>query len=264
MVLWYAAFREVVCFFRSRESFWLLVGLAAMLSLGLLLPDFLPRFFKGWPEFSIFIVPSDRLISVLAAAESVFLCVLAVFLGHRTIERETITGCWALLRLTPMSVTNILLGKTLGVAVVVLLVHSYCFLPLLSYTPFLRRSHLEVWWPFLGSWLVGVSFIPEGMARAGTPRVPKHIQLLLPLWSLARVGMLLFLLILFAQDPEDGAPRTGVDALLAWHEHPVSSGESSGGAPLSLVSSMRWGVILGWQFLSGMAIWHFQVARRLG
>ena len=252
--------REVLGFFRRRDSFWLLAAFGAggaaplaFLAFGPVIagPGVSEPFGLSERRFAAEI--AHNYVSVL---ELVALVVLGYALASRSLGEEVERGSWLLMRLTPAGVERTLGGKALGIAVILAAAHGLSASLLLTMTPFLRRTHAEVALTTLGVLLVAISAIPEGFAHAslgsGMPGGPVAFRLL----SIARAALLLAALAVLFGPPLTLRPSP--DAVLYWLARPGRGPDAGGGGWEALAP---WAVSLSWLALSGAVLWKLVVRR---
>ena len=251
--------REVLGFFRRRDSFWLLVGFGAGCALPLAVLAFGPgiagpgvseAFALSQVGFAAEVVHNYACVVELAA-----LVLLAYALASRSLGEEIDRGSWLLMRLTPAGVERTLGGKALGIAVVLGAVHGFAASLLLLVTPFLRRTHAEVALSTLGPLLVAIAAIPEGFAHPSLgnrmPGGPVAFRLL----TIGRVALLLAALaILFGPRLPPSLSPANVDY---WLIRPAR-GPDAGGVGRALAP---WGLTVSWLALSGAILWKLVVRR---
>jgi hypothetical protein len=265
------ALREVLEFFRRRESFWLLVGFGAGCAAPLAVLASGPGI-AGSGVSEAFALSQVRFAAELAhnytsVLELVALVVLAYVLASRSLGEEIERGSWLLMRLTPAGVERTLGGKALGIAVVLAAVHGLSTSLLLMMTPFLRRTHAEVALSTLGVLLVAIAAIPEGFAHAslgsGMPGGPAAFRLL----AIVRVALLLAALaILFGPHlqprlslrPDLPYQPLWADVVIYWLSRP-GRGPDAGGSVWRALPP--WVLSLSWLALSGATLWRLVVRR---
>jgi len=256
-----AATRETVAFCRQRETFWLLFGVALACTAPLLVVlaalardpralNSLPT--RGEPVLAGPVIGLSEVAgNFLRLGEVCLLAVLALFMASRALESEIAGGSWTLLRLTATPVRSTLLGKAAGITVVLAAVHGFATSLLLLVTPFLRRTHAEVWVGVVGGFLVAVSMIPEGFAQASLLRGVRLRSLLLRLVTAARLAALLALLQLAAPGGDTGSRGMPFPRAQQWID--ALSGEPwTAGVPLDPFP--LWAVAVLWMGLSGLFI----------
>jgi hypothetical protein len=217
-------------------------------------------------ESSFLLLALELVRTALGTIELAALVVLAAYLGTRALRDEVDAGSWHLLRLAPVPVERVLLGKALGVAAIVLAVHGYASTLLLAYTPFVRRTHLEVWGELLAYYMVALSVIPEAFVYASIERGDRRSAIFFRALTLVRIGVALFLLRLTI-DPDASARGAGLLALgRAFLTNFTDVYPMSGASPMSDVlyagPAVPWTILLVWLGLSGVGIWQFLVVRR--
>ena len=263
-----AAERELGRFFRSREGFWILAGLGALLALPLplLAVSFVRQ--NTIVELDYFLEAGEVTRNVLGLLEVTLLAALAYYLAERSLREEVEDGSWLLLRLTPVPVRRLLLGKAFGVAAVLMAVHGYGATLLLTYTPFLRRTHAEVWVELLGYYLIALSFVPEGFAYGSIGRHDRRSPAVYRVGTLLRLGTVGLLFQARGASGLHGIGRgslAGVDlrehSPLAQLVVGVIQGRSSAGG-LFLDTDLPWAAVLLWLAVSGLGIWHYLVVRQ--
>lgn len=196
---------EVLRYFRRRETFWTLLGLASLLALGhvaLLLA-------WGREETKLPGVASmaDVFRGLLLFVEAACLCALAIQGGARSVRQELDSGSWILLAQTPNPLRRIWAGKLVGVVVALLAAHGLLSLPILAFTPLVRRTHLEVAAVFIGVFVYAAALVPEGMSRALVEqRSPRLVYLLRFLSALRLVTPVPFLVAAIRPDPLGARP----------------------------------------------------------
>ncbi len=251
--------REVLGFFRRRESFWLLAGLGAGCALPLAVAAFGPGI-AGRGVAEAFAVTeagftAEVVHNYACVLEVVVLVLLAYALASRSLGEEIERGSWLLLRLTPAGVERTLGGKALGIAFVLATAHGFASSLLLLMTPFLRRTHVEVALSTLGPLVVAMAAIPEGFAHPslGTrmPGGPVAFRLL----TMGRAALLLFALaVVFSPDPSPRSPAF-VDY---WLKRPALGPDAAWSLGQALVP---WALALTWLALTGAILWKLVVRR---
>lgn len=199
--------QEVLRTFRRRETFWTLLGLASLL--GVLHVVLSLTWARAGAALSMPYV-ADILRSQVVVWEAAILAGLGYQGGLRTVRQELDDGSWILLEQTPNPTSRIWAGRLLGVAICLLAVHGILSLPILAFTPLVRRTHAEVALLFLGVYLYAAATIPEGMviALAGK-RSPRSVYLLRFLTGVRFVMPLPFLLAATTPDPLGARPGLG-------------------------------------------------------
>ena len=255
---------EVVQFFRRRASFWavtlvalLLFAILTSISAGLFSVNEYFQVAIFDTEYRVFEAISDgeRARYILLMAEFGLLIVLAYLLAQRSISDEIERRSFALLLQTPLSVNGIVIGKLLGLAFILLVVHSIFMTALAMHAPFMRRPWSVIAVEFFIGWFLAVSYLPEGAASALAIRSKGRTYALFRLASLARLAMLM--LLIEAAIPV-AARQQGIHvwAVLVsyWNSHVLLvDGEHLG---LSTIGPVQMVVIVaGWQLLSGLLIW---------
>ena len=222
-------------------------------------------------EVGYFLESSEITRNVLGLIEAAALAALAYYLAERSLRAEVEDGSWRLLRLTPVPVRKVLLGKALGVAGVLLAVHGYAASLLLTYTPFLRRTHAEVWVELLGCYLVALSFVPEGFAYASVRTGDRLAALKFRAGTLLRFGAVVALFQAAGAHEIRALASTSACTVFTATDcveppvivriaYLVISGRSSAGAIL-LDPGLPWVATLLWLGATGLAVWHFLVQR---
>jgi hypothetical protein len=249
--------REVLGFFRRRESFWLVVGFgvgcaapAAVLGLG-------PRvggenLAQAFP-LSTAQLAAEVVHNYVSLAELATLVVLAIALASRSIAEEVDRGSWPLIRLTAAGVERTLAGKALGIAIVLAAVHGFAASLLLLMTPFLRRTPVEIAGATLGVLLIAVLAIPEGFAHPPVRRAPRSRRVLVRTVSVLRyVLMLAALAVLFGPPLQ---PRPTFDGYTSyWTTLPARG-------PALPATASPWLFALCWLAFSGALVWKLAVRR---
>lgn len=267
-----AAGRELLRFFRRRESFWLLAGIGAVCSVPFALQA---AAFGPWADisrlgFESSIVGVPEIVhNYVARAEFLALAVLAYSLAGRALAEEIEGGSWALLRLAPVSIDSILLGKALGIAVVLAAVHGWATSLLLLQTPFLRRSHLEVWTEIIGALLVALAVIPEGFAHSALGPTARGGPLLFRSVTVLRAVVLVTIVrFTFATRQDlmslEGRPPGGGDAGAPMRAlYAVLSAPARGPGPQQTAAELLlpWAFALAWLGVSGLVLWRLVVRR---
>jgi hypothetical protein len=253
--------REVLAFFRRRDSFWLMAGFGAVCTAPLAVLAFGPRI--GGPGISeSFALSELRFAAELAhnyasVVELVALVVLAYALASRSLGEEVERGSWLLMRLTPAGAESTLGGKALGLAVILAAVHGLASSLLLMMTPFLRRTHAEVALSTLGALLVAIAAIPEGFAHVSLghrlPGGPVAFRLL----SVLRAGLLLAALAILFGPPLESRPAISA-VVLYWLSVPGRGPDAGGSLRQALPP---WVLSLSWLALSGAVLWRLVVRR---
>jgi hypothetical protein len=261
-----AAAREVLAFWRRRDSFWLLLGF----SLASAMPFFVlvqslaldPRALAPYPTGGEPVlagpVPglSEVLFNFLGFGEVLALGILASFLASRSVEQETTGGSWTLLRLSPTPVAAALAGKATGIAVVLAAVHGLAWSLLLLVVPFLRRSHAELGVAVLGGYLVAASLMPDGFAQVSLLRGARHRASLLRLVTLARLAVLAWLLLRLVPPSPESSERGGFAPFDIW----LASLSGGPGAPGALPDPFTpWAIAVAWMGFSGALVARFVV-----
>lgn len=272
MALLQASAREIVRFFRARETLWILLAVSILFTapipaIGLLARsvaglDFVPdtkSFDLGYRV--LYLTIAEVAHNVIALIELAIISILAYYLANRTLRQEVDSGSWVLLKLTPTPVRHVLLGKAFGVGAVIVAVHSYLFSFLFLYTPLIRRTDLKVWSEFVTYFIVAASFIPEGLAFALVKQQDKRAQLLSRLGSVIRIGALFLLLHLAIVPDDNGVTASVFDVVIAFFSDLVGQAPRPPGA-FYAAPVVPLIIVVGWQILSGLGIWYFGVVRR--
>lgn len=251
--------REVLGFFRRRDSFWLLAGLGAGCALPLAVVAFGPGI-AGRGAAEAFALSEAGFAAEVAhnyacVVEIVVLVLLAYALASRSLGEEIERGSWLLMRLTPAGVERTLGGKALGIAFVLAAAHGFAASLLLLMTPFLRRTHVEVALSTLGPLLVAIAAIPEGFAHPslGTrmPGGPVAFRLL----TMGRIALLLFALGVVSSPELSPRPGAFVDY---WLRRPALGPDAAWSLRQAL---LPWALSLSWLALSGAVLWKLVVRR---
>jgi hypothetical protein len=253
--------REVLAFFRRRDSFWLLAGFGAVCTAPVAVLTFGPGI--GGRGFSDTFAESEvRFAAELAhnytaVVELMALVVLAYALASRSLGEEIERGSWLLMRLTPAGVERTLGGKALGITVVLAAVHGLAASLLLLMTPFLRRTHAEVALSTVSALLVALAMIPEGFAHVSLGHRLPGGSVAFRLLSVVRVGLLLAVLAVLFGPPL--GPRLAVDSVvLYWLSQPGRGPEAEWSLTHAL---LPWALSLSWLALSGAILWTLVVRR---
>jgi hypothetical protein len=253
--------REVLAFFRRRDSFWLMAGFGALSTAPLAVLAFDPGI--GGPAVSeSFALSQLRFAAELAhnytaVVELVALVVLAYALASRSLGEEVERGSWLLMRLTPAGLERTLGGKALGIAVVLAAVHGLAASLLLMMTPFLRRTHAEVALSTAGALLVAIAAIPEGFAHVSLGRRLPGGPVAFRLLSLLRAGLLLAALAILFGPPL--GPRPAVNEVVVYWLSVPGRGPDAGGSLRQVLPP--WVLSLSWLALSGALLWRLVVRR---
>jgi hypothetical protein len=251
--LFAAARREVLAFFRGRDSFWLMLGFGAVGAAPtafLALADSRLDFSRAL-DFRSTNLAAEVVHNYASLAEFGGLVVLAYSLASRSLVGEWERGSWRLVRLSPLGVERALAGKALGVAVVVAAVHGFAASLLMLATPLLRRTPTEIAGAIVGVPLVAALVIPEGFAHPQGARATQLPRGLIRTISVARTVVLLGgLAILFG--PPLG-PRPSFDAYTSYWSRLPARGPALPSTPLP------WLVAILWLLLTGIVLWRIAV-----
>lgn len=249
--------REVLGFFRRRESFWLVIGFgvgcaapAAVLGLG---PRVGGENLAQAFQLSTTQLAAEVVHNYVSLAELVALVLLAIALASRSIADEVDNGSWALIRLTAAGVERTLAGKALGIAVVLAAVHGFAVSLLLLMTPFLRRTPVEIAGATLGVLLIAVLAVPEGFAHPPVrPGRRSRRALMRTVSALRYLLMLAALAVLFGPPLQ---PRPTFDDYTSyWTTLPARG-------PALPATASPWLLALCWLALSGALVWRLAVRR---
>jgi len=191
--------QEVLRYFRRRETFWTLFAFGSFFGLYHLALALI--WVPAKTAFEADPAVADVFRSHMVFLEAVVLWVLAFQGGLRTVRQELDTGSWILLAQTPNPTSRIWAGKLLGVAASLLLLHGFLSLPVLAFTPLIRRTHVEVATLFLGVFLYAAAVVPEGMGYALVGKRWPRLVYFLRLLTVVRIVMPLpFLLAVLRPD----------------------------------------------------------------
>lgn len=178
---------EVLRHFRRRETFWALLGLTSLLALGH--AALLLSWGRETSDLPGIAGMADVVRGVLVLLEAACLCTLAFQGGARAVRQELESGSWILLAQTPNPTRRIWAGKLVGVVVSLLAVHGLLSLPILAFTPIVRRTHVEVAVAFFGIFLYAAALVPEGMVYGLVERRSPRLVYLLRFLSALRFVM---------------------------------------------------------------------------
>jgi hypothetical protein len=249
--------RDLVAFYRRRESFWVFMafGLLCVSPLALATASG-ARWLEFWPTLGEAAV-AEILHNYAAVVECVALVVLAFALSNRLLGQEIQDGSWLLLRLTPAPVGQILLGRAIGVALVLTGVHGFSTSLLLFTTPLLRRTHVEVWTTAIGVLLVAFAAIPEGFAQAALAPASRGGPLVFRMITGVRLTLVLTVVGLAFGRRDEEAVSFG-RTIERWLFLPAQ-----GPAPVAKATDplLPWLLLLSWLGLSGVALWVFVLRR---
>jgi hypothetical protein len=201
--------QEILRTFRRRETFWVLLGIASLFGLVHLVVALM---WARPEELSALPFVADIFRGQLVVWEALSLFVVASQGGKRTVRQELDAGSWILLAQTPNPTSRIWAGKLLGVVVSLLAVHGILSLPILAFTPLVRRTHAEVALLFFGVFLYAAALVPEGMVFALVEK--RSPRLVYPLRLLSGVRFVLPLpFLLAATTPDLLGARPGPELL---------------------------------------------------
>jgi ABC-2 type transport system permease protein len=147
----------------------------------------------------------------LFGTAAVLLLLTAPLLAARTLGGELRDGAWPLLASAPVSLIEILLGKFLGLALVLLPV---CLLPAVLGLSLLGAAPVDpglLAAASLGLWLAGLLFAAVGLFAASLSSQPAAA-------AVAAYGFLVLLSVINRAELI-GAARLGVLDWLAWNQH---------------------------------------------
>lgn len=248
-----AARREVLGFFRSRDSFWLMLGFGAVGAAPtaiLALADSRLDFSRAF-DFRTAHLAAEVVHNYASLAELGGLVLLAYSLASRSLVGELERGSWRLVRLSRLGVERALAGKALGVAIIVAAVHGFAASLLMLATPFLRRTPTEIAGAIVGVPLIAALMIPEGFAHPQGVRAAKTPRGLIRTASSLRTLVLLGgLAILFGPPLE---PHLSFDAYTSYWSSLPAHGPAFPSTPLP------WIVAIAWLLPTGHVVWRMAV-----
>jgi hypothetical protein len=248
-----AARREVLGFFRSRDSFWLMLGFGLLGAAPTAVLAFAgsPLDFSRALDFRSPSLAAEVFHNYASLAEFGGLVFLAYSLASRSLVGELERGSWRLVRLSPLGVERALAGKAIGVAIVVAAVHGFAASLLMLVTPLLRRTPTEVVGAIVGVPLVAALVIPEGFAHPQGARATQVPRGLIRTISVLRTLVLLGGLALFFGPPL--RPRPSFDAYTSYWSKLPANGPAFPSTPLP------WLVAILWLLLTGIVLWRMAV-----
>lgn len=248
--------REVLGFFRRRDSFWIVAGFGAGCAVPLAVLGFGPEITGGGVSRSAELrFAVEVTYNYACALELVALVLLAYALAGRSLGEEVERGSWLLMRLTPAGAERALGGKALGITVVLAAVHGLAASLLLTTVPILRRTHTEVAVSTLGALLLATAAIPEGFAHVSLGSRMWGGPLGFRLLTIGRVGLLLAVLAtLFGPRPKQPSPLL----VAYWLSHPAHGPDAGWSVRQALAP---WVVSLSWLTMSGAMLWRLVVRR---
>jgi hypothetical protein len=248
-----AARREVLGFFRSRDSFWLMLGFGALgaAPMAVLAVAGSRLDFSRALDFRSTNLAAEVVHNYASLAEFGGLVLVAYSLASRSLVSELERGSWRLVRLSSLGVERALAGKGMGIAIVVAAVHGFAASLLMLTTPLLRRTTTEIVGAIVGVPLVAALVIPEGFAHpqgARTTRLPRG--LIRTISVVRTLGLLGGLAILFGPPLR---PRPSFDAYTSYWARLPANGPAFPSTPLP------WLVAILWLLLTGIVLWRMAV-----
>lgn len=197
----------------------------------------------------------ERARYVLLMIEAFSLVAMALSLSSKTITEEVERASLPLLLQTPIPLHRLLLGKLLGVALVLLILHSVYLTILMLPTPFMRRPPWAVFIEFGAIWLFAVSFLPDGAAEGLAKLNKGRKQMLTRLATLTRWAVLP--LLLQAAIPL-AARQKGInvwDVLASFWRSQFWLAPSEHVGVETISPTMLTVIVLGWMVFSSLIMW---------
>lgn len=248
-----AARRDVLGFFRDRDSFWLVlafgvVGTAPMVALAI--SDSRLDFSRALDLRSTSLA-AEVAHNYASLVEFAGLAFLAYSLASRSLVGELERGSWRLVRLSRLGVERALAGKALGVAINVAAVHGFAASLLMLATPYLRRTSSEVAGAIVGVPLIAMLIIPEGFTHPQGARAARASRGLVRTVSVLRIVVLLGGLAILFGPPL--VPRPSFDAYTSYWSTLPAHGPAFPATPLP------WLVAIAWLLPTGLVVWKMAV-----
>jgi hypothetical protein len=248
-----AARREVLGFFRGRDSFWLLLGFGAVAAapLAVLAVAHSRLDFSRAFDLRSTNLAAEVVHNYASLAELGGLVLLAYSLASRSLVSELESGSWRLLRLSPLGVERVLAGKALGVGIVLAVVHGFAASVLMLATPFLRRTPTELVGALVGVPLIAALAIPEGFAHPQGTRATRSRRGLIRTVSVTRALVLAGGLAILYGPPLQ--PRPSFDAYTQYWTSLPAHGPAFPSTPLP------WLIAITWLLPTGRVLWRMAV-----
>jgi ABC-type transport system involved in multi-copper enzyme maturation permease subunit len=252
MIVSALARQELLRTFRRRETFWTVLGLAVFLGVlpfGALLL-FLGESSREW------LITLEVVRRFGSQQETVILCVLSFSLGLRAVRSELESGSWVLLAGTPVKVSRILLGKTLGLLAALAILHVLLSVPSLTLGPTASESFRPSLFRWLLQLLFAFGFVPEGMLYGWMGRKKPLLTYALYPFTFARLAGLLLVLFGAAHLASGAVPRELFEshvASLAWKIWSVRDDPRVPFGGFFANAAVPWSIVLTWQAVTGTA-----------
>jgi ABC-type Na+ efflux pump permease subunit len=205
----------------------------------------------------------ERTRYFLFTIEVISLAVMAYGMATKTIGEEVDKASMPLLLQTPVSLNRLVLGKLLGLAGVLFVIHAIYLTVLMLPAPFMRRPLSTTFYELFFAWLFAASFLPggaaDGLAKLGRGGLKMMIRI-------AEIGRFAILALLLQTSIAPEARLEGVniwDVLVSyWKSHVLLlPGEHLGIDAIPPTEFLS--IVLGWQILSALLLWALFIRGRV-
>jgi hypothetical protein len=212
-----------------------------------------------------FVVPEewntpDHLRNALRVFEMITILGVAYFWSARSMRGELSDGSWVLLKQTPVSVPLLLVGRAVGVASMILALHSFCFFPIVLFTPFVNIRTGDLALEFFIVWILAIGLVPEGFFAAVVWVARRRGVLFARVAGIVRIAVVVLLVRMLLR-PDALSARKGVFDVLDAFVGSLYRETAPPASSLFSVPSTAAAILILWWCLSGVGVWRLCLSR---